>query len=69
MLWENIVMKTIEINSILMIITETWYFLLSFLPGIICCPVSVLIQDYKHVANTGLCNLEWVLEHYSSFNH
>ena len=43
------------------------FFFLFFLE--FCCPVSVLIQDYKQVANTGLCDLELVLEQYSTNFH
>ena len=57
-------MKRIEIHSVLVIITEPYFFVV-FLHGI----VLSYIQDHKHVANTGLCNLELVLERYSSFNH
>ena len=64
---ENVVMNTTEINSTLVIISETCYFFLFFLE--FCCPVSVLIQNYTHAANTGLCNLELVHKQYSSFNH
>ena len=34
-----------------------------------CLVLLLCIQDHKHVANTGLCNLEFVIEQYSSFNH